>query len=284
MSRPHRSPAILRLECVAEEDRPLFVSYLVASLLAVSWVLLVHFAPTRLGGGILNPEDPFIIVVPPFVDLPLPSVVAGARRRGRTAAPAPEARGAGNVRDAFTGNAGLVDAGNLLRGVMVEPSGSAAGQPTGKTLGLETGVGSRTPGRSRGEGLSPARGVGTVVGRGISRRGVTVAPPEVEAVAAGASVGNASEVGQTARAYVPQLARCYYEEGLSRNASLGGLVRLALTVKAGRVTSASIVDRSWAGAGAAETEGCLLRSVRGWRLGDGDARIVLPLSFTSPAR
>ena len=284
MSRPHRSPAILRLECVAEEDRPLFVSYLVASLLAVSWVLLVHYAPDRLGEGILNPDDRFIIVVPPLVDLPLPAAVADARRRGRTAAPAPEARGAGNVRDFFTGNAGLVDAGTLLRGVMVEPSGSAAGEPTGKALGVETGAGSRTPGRSRGEGLSPAGGVGAVVGRGLSRRAVTVAPPEVEALGPGPSVGNASAVGQTARAYVPQLARCYYDEGLSRNPSLGGVVRLALTVKAGRVTSASIVDRSWVGAGAAEAESCLLQSVRGWRLGDGDARIVLPLSFTSPAR
>lgn len=281
MSRPQRTPAILRLECVAEEDRPLFVSYLVASLLALSWVLLVHYAPDRLGGGIL--DDRIIIVVPPL-DLPFPPVVAEARQRGRTTAPPASAGGAGNVRDFFTGNAGLVDAGQLLRGVPVEPSGSAAGEPAGKVLGLETGAGSRTPGRSRGEGLSPAGGVGAVVGQGLSRRSVTVAPPEVEDVAAGASVGNATEVGQTARAYAPQLARCYYDEGLSRNASLGGLVRLALTVKAGRVTSASIVDRSWAGVGAAETESCLLRSVRGWRLGDGDARIVLPFSFTSPAR
>ena len=76
-----------------------------------------------------------------------------------------------------------------------------------------------------------------------------------------------------------QAALDWYAENDPRAA-----LTLAVDVEAGRVTSARIVDRSWAGAGVAETESCLVRSVRGWRLGSSDARIVLPLSFTSPVR
>jgi hypothetical protein len=120
--------------------------------------------------------------------------------------------------------------------------------------------------------------------RAVCPTAVAVAEPEVRAVVAGPAGVGATAVGQTARAHIPQLERCYYAEGLTRNASLAGIVRLAVDVEAGRVSSASIVDRTWAGAGVVETESCLVRSVRGWRLGSANARIVLPLSFTSPAR
>jgi hypothetical protein len=188
------------------------------------------------------------------------------------------------VRNIFKGMAGLVDAGNLLRNVDVEPAGTGRGEASRLKVGLETGVGSRTPGLTQSGGRSlEGAGLGTVRNGGVSRNVLTVGAPEVRAVAPGSGGGDAAEMGQTARAHVPQLARCYHDEGLSRNRSLAGLVRLALTVEAGRVTSAAIVDRSWSGAGAAEAESCLLRTVRGWRLGSSDARIVLPLSFTSPS-
>jgi hypothetical protein len=133
--------------------------------------------------------------------------------------------------------------------------------------------------------LSPGgAGLGTVSGGGVSRNAVTIAAPEVRPVAGGTASGITSEVGQAARAHVPQLERCYHQEGLSRNPSLAGLVRLGLTVEGGRVTSAQILERTWAGAGAPEAESCLVRAARGWRLGGADARIVLPLSFTSPRR
>jgi hypothetical protein len=285
MSRPDQLAAILRFECLAEEDRPMVVSYVTASLLALSWLLLVHLVPQRFPPSISDPDDRIIVVVPPPVDFPLPSVVADAGRRARPASPAGGSQGAGTVRDMFSGNAGLVDAGNLLRGIDPAPSGSTPADVVGGKVGLSTDVGSRTPGRARGSGLSPtSAGVGTVAGNGVARSAVTIAPPEVRAIAPGGLGGDASAVGQTARAHVPQLARCYHEEGLSRNASLAGLVRLAITVEGGRVTSAQIVDRSWTGAGVAEAESCLLRAVRGWRLGNSDARIVLPLSFTSQQR
>jgi hypothetical protein len=289
MSRPERSSfdTTLRFELASEEDRPLFVSYLVASVLATAWLLLVHSMPRPLLPPLVDHGPPIITWNP----LSVPSATRSTRSqandgsRGVRASTSVGSPGAGSMRDAFSGSAGLVDAGSLLRGVDVAPSGSVAGEPTSGKVGLETGIGSRTPGRVRGGGLSPSgAGLGTVRGGGVSRNAVVIAPPEVRAGAGALTTGITNEVGQTARAHVPQLERCYHQEGLSRNSTLAGLVRLGLTVEGGRVTSAQIVDRTWAGAGAAEAEACLVRVARGWRLGGSDARIVLPLSFTSPTR
>jgi hypothetical protein len=289
VSRPHPFglDAALRLDLASEENRPLLLSYTIASLLALAWLALVHIVPVPL-----RPVPVDFVAIITFAPQPLapaaPStaVPAGRAREGvRRETPSPQSRGAGTVRDMFTGNSGLVDAGNILRNVDVEPTSSARGEATRLKVGLGTGAGSRTPGLTRpGGGSLAGAGVGNVRDGGVSRHVLTIGAPDVRAVAAGSATGSAAEMGQTARAHVPQLARCYHEEGLSRNRSLAGLVRLALTVEAGRVTSATIVDRSWAGAGAAAAESCLLRAVRGWRLGSSDARIVLPLSFTSPAR
>lgn len=290
MSRPEPSSfgATLRFELASDEGRPLFVSYLVASLLALGWLTLVHVMPSPLGRILVNPDNPIITFAPEVLEPaspPIGSWVDRADRGVRATSPRAGSRGAVDIRGAFSGNTGLVDAGNLFRGVEVGTSGTTTGDPTGLKVGLGTGVGSRTPGRTGSGGLSlTGAGVGMVRGDGVSRNAVTVAAPEVRPIVGGPPGANVSEVGQTARAHVPQLERCYHQEGLSRNASLAGLVRLAITVEGGRVTSAQIVDRSWVGAGVAETESCLVRSVRGWRLGSSDARIVLPLSFTSPRR
>jgi hypothetical protein len=270
--------ATLRFELVSDEGRPLFVSYLVASLLALSWLGLVRTMPIPLADIPPVIELPDIIVVP---EAATPASRSDRVAKGRGRASSPNASG---IRDLFSGNTGLVDAGKILRGVDVSPTGSRSSDPSGMRATLGTGIGSRTPGRSRSGDFSPSgSGIGAVRGTGVSRSGVTIAPPEVRPVVAGTTVGNATEVGQAARAHVPQLERCYHDEGLTRNAGLAGLVRLALIVEGGRVTSAEIASRSWSGAGVAETESCLVRAVRGWRLGNGDARIVLPLSFTSPA-
>lgn len=285
MSRRERLSPTLRLACVAEEDRALFVSYGVASLMALAWLTLVHVLPATLSPPPAAPDDRIIVVVPPF-DLPLPSLEATADASARRGSAQRGSRGGSSVGDLFAGSTGLVDAGNILRNVDVSPTGAAPGDPSGLKVGLGTGAGSRTPGRTgAGGATSLGPGVGKVGGGGdVSRSAVIIAAPEVRAVAPGGVVGNASEVGQIVRARVSQLERCYHREGLSRNASLAGLVRLALTVEGGRVTAAQIIDRSWVGAGVAETEACLLSSVRGWRLGASDARIVLPLSFTSGGR
>lgn len=287
MSRPTSSSfgATLRFELASEEGRPLFVSYLVSSLLALTWLVLVHMIPSSLG-AIHTAAEPPLITFDPYVPIPhSPSIEPRAGQAGRGVRPGSDSRGASSIHGAFSGNTGLVDAGNLLRGVDVTATGTAPRDPTGLKVGLGTGVDSRTPGRSRTGGLSATSvGVGTVRGEGVSRNVVTIAPPDVRPVGAGPSAGNVSEVGQIARANAPHLERCYRDEGLTRNASLAGLVRLAINVEGGVVTSAQIVDRSWVGAGAAETESCLVRAVRGWRLGGSTAQIVLPLSFTSQVR
>ena len=51
MSRPRQLAATLRFECVAEEDRPLVLSYLAASLLAMTWLMLVHLVPEPVSVG-----------------------------------------------------------------------------------------------------------------------------------------------------------------------------------------------------------------------------------------
>ena len=274
----------LRFELATEEGRALFVSYGVASALALAWLLVVQVLPVRADEPVARRDEP-IVVVPPE-DLPTPreerthSSGSPSGRTSRGSAP-----GASSIRDAFGGTAGLVDAGRILRGVDLSPGSSAAGEAGVRKVGLGTGTGSRTPGLSREGGVSPTgAAVGTVAGEGVSRSALTIAPPEVRPIADAPSAGASTEVGQSARAHVPQLERCYYAEGLSRNAALAGLVRLSITVEGGRVTTAEVVSRTWAGAGATETESCLVRVARGWRLGRSSARIVLPLSFTSPTR
>ena len=282
MSRPERSSfdTALRFELASEEDRPLFVSYLVATVLATTWLVLVHAIPSPLLPAATDFVPPIII----FEPHQFPPREAGIENRASGEGRPVQRPSRESLRNAFSGNTGLVDAGKILRGVDVAPAGSIRGDAATRAVGLETGVGSHTPGRTTTPGLSVSgNGLGTVSGRGISRNAVTIAAPEVRAVAAGPT-GISSEVGQTARAHAPQLERCYHQEGLSRNPALAGLVRLAITVEGGRVTSAQVVDRTWSGAGAAETEGCLVRMARGWRLGTSDAQIVLPLSFTSPRR
>jgi hypothetical protein len=279
--RPERSSfdTTLRFELASDEHRPLFVSYLVATILATMWLVLVHAIPRPL-------LPPSLEYVPPVIRfVPSPALPPSQTDRQTSS----ESRGVQapsgvTVRDMFSGKVGVVDAGRILQGVDVAASGSRADDAARLKVGLESGVGSRTPGRAPVAGVSPtSSGLGTVIGGGVSRNVVTIAPPEVVAVS-GAPTGVTSEVGQTARAHVPQLERCYHREGLTRNPALAGLVRLSLTVKGGRVTSAHIVDRTWVGAGVAETESCLVRMAGGWRLGTADAQIVLPLSFTSPGR
>lgn len=269
--------ATLRFELVSDEGRPLFVSYLVASLLALSWLGLVRMMPIPLG-GVPPASEPIITFEADAPAPPSPSDGV-AKVRGRASSP-----NASRVPNVFSGRTGLVDAGSILRAVDVRPTNSRATDPSGMRVALGTGIESRTPGRSGTGDFSPSgAGIGAVHSSGVSRSGVSIAAPEVRPVVAGTSVGDATEVGRAARAHVPQLERCYHDEGLTRNAALGGLVRLALTVQGGRVTTAEIVNRSWSGAGVAETESCLVRAARGWQLGSGDARVVLPLSFTSPA-
>jgi hypothetical protein len=285
---PFGFDAALRFELASDEGRAMLGSYVVATLLAVAWLALVQLVPRPLMGSFTKPDETIVTFDPVLPDLALPPVearVPSAGEAARRVTSGSDSRGASNMRGLFGGNTGLVDAGQLLRGVEITRSGTGVREPTALKAGLGTGVGSRTPGITGTGGLSPTgAGVGVVRGNGVPRNAVTIAPPEASPIVEAPSAGTASAVGQIARTHAPQLERCYHDEGLTRNPSLAGLVRMRIDVEAGRVTSAQIVDRSWRGAGAAETEACLVRSVRGWRLGTSSAQVVLPLSFTSPAR
>lgn len=274
--------ALFRCAPGADDARILTVSHLVAASLAIVWLTLVYFGPRPVVSA--REPDLVITVLPPVVDV-LPSPPRELTRRSS----APESRSDAsrtrtNIRDAFARVGEAPGRGDLLQGVRIGPSAPTS-DPMARPVPLGAPTGVETPGRSRaaGEGLTGAD-IGVVGREGVSRAEVAIMPPDVRAVSGEGIRGDATEVGQSARAYAPQLQRCYLDEGLTRNPQLAGLVRLAIEVEGGRVVAARVVDRSWTGAGAAETESCLVRAVRGWRLGTSTARVTLPFSFTSGAR
>ena len=275
--------AAFRSEPGADDARILTVSHLVAGCLAVVWLALVHFGPRPI---VAPPSDAGVVitVVPPVVDV-LPSPPREFTRRSTASVSQSDAaRTRSSISNAFAAGPGAPERGDLVRGVRVTPSVPTS-DPMVRAVPLGTPTGVETPGRSRaaGEGLTGAD-IGVVTREGVSRAEVAIMPPEVRAASGEGVRGDATEVGQSARAYAPQLQRCYIDEGLTRNPRLAGLVRLALEVERGRVVAARIVDRSWTGAGVAETESCLVRAVRGWRIGTSTARVTLPFSFTSGPR
>lgn len=274
--------ALFRSEPGADDARILTVSHLVAACLALMWLTLVYFGPRPVATA-REPEI-IITVVPPVVDV-LPSPPRElTRRSSATESRSDASRTRTDIREAFAGLPGAPGRSDLVKGVRIAPSVPTS-DPLARPVPLGAPTGRETPGRSRaaGEGLTGAD-IGVVKREGVGRAEVAILPPEVRAVSGEGVRGDATEVGQSARAYAPQLQRCYLDEGLTINPQLAGLVRLAIEVEGGRVVAARVVDRSWSGAGVAETESCLVRAVRGWRLGTSTARVTLPFSFTSGAR
>ena len=70
-SEPSSFGATLRFELASEEERPLFVSYVVASLLALAWLTLVHVIPSPLDGA-RAADEPTVITFAPWFDTPAP--------------------------------------------------------------------------------------------------------------------------------------------------------------------------------------------------------------------
>ena len=274
--------AVFRSDPSADDARILTVSHLVAGCLALVWLALVYFGPRPTVAA--REPDIVITVVPPVLDV-LPSPPREfTRRSSARASRSDAARTRTSITNAFADVPGAPERSDLVRGVRIAPNVPTS-NPLVRSVPLGTRTGGETPGRSRvaGEGLSGAN-IGVVTREGVSRAEVAIMPPDVRAVSGEGVRGDATEVGQSARTYAPQLQRCYLDEGLTRNPQLAGLVRLAIEVEGGRVVAARVVDRSWAGPGVAETESCLVRAVRGWRLGTSTARVTLPFSFTSGAR
>ena len=259
-----------------EDSRVLTVSHLMAGCLALVWLALVYFGPHPV--EVKQPE--VTITVPPPVAEFFPSPPREFTRRGSAPMPRSDAtRARGSVRDAFVGVPGA-ERRDFVSGVRIMPSAPTS-DPLVRAVPLGTSGAVETPGRSRlgSEGLRGGE-LGVVAPGGVSRAGIAIMPPEIRAVSEGAR-GDATEVGRSAREHAPQLQRCYVDEGLTKNPGLAGLVRLEIDVQKGRVVSARVVDRSWTGAGVAEAESCLVRAVRGWRLGTSSGVVTLPVSFTS---
>jgi hypothetical protein len=121
-------------------------------------------------------------------------------------------------------------------------------------------------------------------GGDVSRVASAVRDPAVIPVAPLTPAGDATTVGTFVRGHQSQLRFCYEENGLSANPKLAGSITIAITVAAnGSVSAASIARRSWSGPGSTESEGCILRAIRGWRLpssGGTEATYSFPFNFS----
>ena len=283
---------------LADEDTgPLLGSYAISTSIGIAFLLLLEFGPrpevlvevTKTRGG--------IITVRTVDGAPEPSVyeaLAGGRqgqsvvRRGRTGT----GEAAGDIGKAFTARDGsasamVTDPAGLLRGVAVSSQAAPGGDASKAVLATgSAGVGSVIPGRGGIAGGQGSGGIGGMgAGAGVSRAATTVTGPDVIPVDPLAGDGrSASEMGTFVRSREAELRFCYEENGLKVNPGLGGSITVALTVTgSGSVRAAEVTKRSWSGRGAAESEACILRAVRGWKLPPSDrgaAVHAFPFSFT----
>jgi hypothetical protein len=292
----------LRYEIAGEEGRALLSSYAVSFTLGIAWLAFVYFGPRTLPMQLLSRDERPIAVT---FDMPEPpSDAAAAEEAAAAAPPVPKERSGGRQRtsnpaaiaNAFgssNASGGLVgDVSNVLRNVDVS-SGSggnaSANGASGKVvLGAgEGGAGSRTPGRGGiGNGLGPSGGIGTGAGGGtVSRTPVRIAPPRpIDAPRVGGPQRDVSELGTFVRGHEAQLRFCYNEYGLKENPSLAGSITASVTLTpAGAVTAANVTNRTWSGAGATETERCIIDKVRTWHFPPseaGDGTFSFSFSFT----
>lgn len=279
---------------ICEEDcGPLLVSWAIALSTALAWLLLVYLTP--LAPIVQTAADEFPVGRDGIV-----TVDPGAAYK---ASPSSAAKGAAPaaVRHKSSSSpldvAGAFAAAAVMRGVAEATSVIAGaqmvrgdvGRPTrGDKSALDATDGAATPGMAR---LGASSGVGTAGagaglgqvqrGGGVERSAFHAKPlPVVTAPALDGATVDATELASFVRTRVAQLQTCYE---LARGSDLAGVVALKITLgEAGAVRNAEIVRRTWSGSGAVETEGCLLRTVRGWRLPSGSdgATITLPISFT----
>ena len=279
---------------ICEEDcGPLLVSWAIALSAALAWLLLVYLTPpapivqSRADVGPL-PGDDIVTVDAGDGYKPAPSVAAKGTapaivRRHHAATPL-------DFAGAFTAAMvmrGVAEATRVIAGAeMVRGDvGHSIGRADKSALAT---TGAATPGMAQlgASGGAERGGAGANVGQvqrgdAIERATFHAKPlPIVTAPALGGATADATELASFVRGRAAQLQSCYE---LARGTDLAGVVALRITLgHAGSVGSAEIVRRTWSGSGAAETEGCLLRVVRGWRFPSGSegATITLPISFT----
>jgi hypothetical protein len=280
----------LRHELASDEGRALLVSSGISAALGFLWLMLVIFGPQTDVEHLLAADERPINVTfeAPPPDLtktpPTPSapVAAAPKPAAKPAAAAPKPSGpsqeekrAAAAAAAFGGapaaSGPVGDVSNVLRGVSVASntpglSGAATGGKAVLAYG-QGGQGSRTPGRDAGGG-SGTGSIGAVQGTGgFGAQAVKISAPKViDAPSLGGPARDVGELGTQVRDHQSQLRFCYDEFGLKVNPSLAGSVTMSLTLTgAGAVTDAQITGRTWSGAGATETEQCILQRARGWK-------------------
>ena len=266
----------LRFELVDEEERALLGSYAIASMLGLAFLLLIqfgprtpilpielgHFGPITIGN--LNPTP-----IPVRKD-------RDPGRQGGSNEGSIGARAAGAINRAFgVGAAAMIgQPSDILGNVAIAPAGGTTAGNGGKTVLAygEGGVGSTTPGRGGIPGATGGGNIGGVArGSDVARAGARVLMPAAIPVDPLPVAGDVSALGTYVRGHESQLRFCYQENGLAVNPRLAGSITVGITVAgSGSVSAATVTKRTWSGAGAAESEACILRAVRGWRLPASD--------------
>jgi hypothetical protein len=270
---------ISRIDLSASEDGPLAMSYLVATALALCWLALVQWMPLQVAPRPVLPDITIRFAPAPY----FPELVEPRQAQRAMSRQTPS--GSSGIRGAFQRLGAPVNAADLVRGTRVRTGDPTNTGATSRIAVLGVGDAARTPGRSAMGGIAPGTGnLGSISSAGVARAELDVLPPEIRAPSAGGSSGDATEVARFVRGHASQLQHCYQQEGLTRNAALAGVVRIVMEMENGRATGVRVAQRTWSGAGVAETESCLLRVIRGWRVnGTTTGTITLPFSFTSAA-
>ena len=285
----------LRLaQVICEEDcGPLLVSWAVALSAAIAWLLLVYLTPPPAPIAQFRPAGPAIdagiVTVDPGASY-TPTPTVAMKGPGQTVVrrqPAPSPLDYAGVFAASVVMRGVAEATRVIAGAQTVRGdiGRPINRADKSVLGPENSA--ATPGMTQlgapgGAGSSADGKLGQVQrGASIERATFHAQPlPIVAAPAVGGATADATELASFVRGRSAQLQSCYE---LARGTDLAGVVALRITIgDAGSVRSVEIARRTWSGPGAAETEGCLLRIVKSWRLPSGSdgATITLPISFT----
>ncbi len=264
-----------------DETRPLFISNGIAFTLGAAWIALVYLSPPPPPSIALLREDEAAAVDVQFEDVkppkPAPKEEPPPVEPGKPPTEAQikkakkEEQGAA---DAFGGGGSAMvgDVTNALRGVAVAKAGDGPGTGGGGGKAViaygQGGTSVRTPGKGIDPSVAAAgAGIGRVNAAGsVARASIAVAAPSIVKSADGGPSGrDMSKLGTFVRARQAQLQYCYTDVGLTANPNLGGSVSVNVTLEpAGTVTDVRVSNRTWSGAGTAETEACILQRVRGW--------------------
>jgi len=280
---------------ICEEDcGPLLVSWAIALSAAVAWLLLVYLTPpapiVRTTSDVVPVTSDGIVTVDAGVGYKAAPTIAGkgtspAIVKRQTATSPLDLAG---IFGAAVVMRGVAEAARVIAGVQTVSGDVGRSRTPADKSAIGAAANGATPGMAQlgASGGAGSREGGATLGhvqRGpaIERATFHAKPlPIVTAPALDGTPVDATELASFVRGRVAQLQSCYE---LARGTDLAGVVALQITLgSAGAVRDAQIVRRTWSGSGAAETEACLLRIVRGWKLPSNSegATITLPISFT----